>query len=138
MSINLNDARILSSSQACFLWRIHDSSLRKKIRQFPTGTIRRVGKTWVVTVKGMEAVFGERERGFTNDELKTVIETVENILKKEENYLSGTELFKKGVDTLTTSGFHSTFAQDVVQVITKQMDSRLFYQIYQIDERRTE
>lgn len=136
MSINLNDPRILSSSQACFIWGIHDSSLRKRIDQFPEGTIRRVGKTWLVTIEGMEKVFGERKRGFTEVELKGILKDVQNMLEKHKHEISGTQLFKLGVDFLIEKGYQTVIAQDIVRVAMKQMDSNLLFEIYQIDERR--
>lgn len=135
MSINLNHPQVLSSSQACFLWGIHDSSLRKRIDKFPEGTIRRVGKTWIVTAEGMEFVFGKRKNGFTHEELNRILGEVQVLLENEKNTLSGAKLFKKGVDYITNKGYHVTFAQDVVRVVTNQMDSDLFIQIYQFDGR---
>nr|WP_318184420.1 helix-turn-helix domain-containing protein [Metabacillus idriensis] len=60
---NLLDKNIMSSSQACREWGIDDSTLRKRIDQFPRGTIRKFGKTWVVTSEGMQHVFGEKRTG---------------------------------------------------------------------------
>jgi Helix-turn-helix domain len=137
MEINLNDSRILSSSTACFLWGIHDSSLRKKVYQFPEGTIRRFGTTWIVTTEGMEQVFGKRKRGFSIDELNFILQDVQRFLEqtKENQSLTATQMFKCGLDYLIKNGYHSAFAQDVMRVITNQMDSNLFFHIYQMDER---
>lgn len=135
MNVNLNDPHILASSQACFLWEIHDSSLRKKICQFPEGTIRRLGKSWIVTSEGMQAVFGEREKWFNKDELTGMMNDVQGLLK-EQNSLPATQLFKMGVDYLTNIGHHSVIAQDVVRVVMNQMNTELFFQIYQYDDRR--
>jgi Helix-turn-helix domain len=57
---NLLDKNIMSSTQACREWGIDNSALRKRIDQFPKGTIRKFGKTWVVTSEGMQHVFGEK------------------------------------------------------------------------------
>ncbi|MDX8289717.1 MULTISPECIES: helix-turn-helix domain-containing protein [Metabacillus] len=59
---NLLDENIMSSAQACKEWGIDDSALRKRVNQFPPGTIRKFGKTWVVTSEGMCRVFGEKRR----------------------------------------------------------------------------
>ncbi len=58
-TINLNDPSLLSSRQACQEWGINDSTLRKRINDFPDGTIRKFGSSWVVTREGMLAVFGQ-------------------------------------------------------------------------------
>ncbi|MFD4703929.1 helix-turn-helix domain-containing protein [Gottfriedia sp. NPDC058432] len=58
-TINLNDLSLLSSRQACQEWGINDSTLRKRINDFPEGTIRKFGSSWVVTREGMLAVFGQ-------------------------------------------------------------------------------
>ncbi len=57
---NLDDKNILSSSDACQEWGIEASTLRKRIDDFPYGTIRKFGTSWVVTREGMYAVFGEK------------------------------------------------------------------------------
>lgn len=59
---NLLDKNIMSSAQACQKWGIDNSTLRKRIDQFPKGTIRKFGKTWVVTSEGMNCVFGEKRK----------------------------------------------------------------------------
>lgn len=59
---NLDDKNILSSSDACREWGIEASTLRKRINDFPYGTIRKFGASWVVTREGMYAVFGEKRR----------------------------------------------------------------------------
>ncbi len=58
---NLNDERILSSADACRLWGIDSSSLRKQVHLFPEGTIRKLGRDWIVTFEGMANVFGRYE-----------------------------------------------------------------------------
>jgi hypothetical protein len=56
--INLKDQRILSSAEACIKWDIADSTLRRRVQDFPEGTIRKFSTTWVVTEEGMNHVFG--------------------------------------------------------------------------------
>jgi hydroxymethylpyrimidine pyrophosphatase-like HAD family hydrolase len=60
-TLNLNDSNILSAAQACLLWRIDSSTLRKRVKDFPEGTIRKFGNSYVVTKQGMETVFGTPE-----------------------------------------------------------------------------
>ena len=55
---NLFDERILSSTEACRLWDIDSSTLRKQVHLFPDGTIRKIGRDWIVTFDGMAHVFG--------------------------------------------------------------------------------
>ncbi|OIK08404.1 hypothetical protein BIV59_20220 [Bacillus sp. MUM 13] len=57
---NLDDRNILSSSDACKEWGIEASTLRRRINDFPYGTVRKFGTSWVVTREGMYAVFGEK------------------------------------------------------------------------------
>jgi hypothetical protein len=59
---NLDDSRIMSSSEACKIWGIDSSTLRKQIHLFPKGTIRKLGRDWIVTVEGMNHVFGTVEQ----------------------------------------------------------------------------
>lgn len=50
----------MSTKEAAIRWGYKDdSSIRKKIVQFPYGTARKFGKQWVVTKEGMEKIFGE-------------------------------------------------------------------------------
>lgn len=63
---NLDDHRILSSTEACRLWGIDSSSLRKQAHLFPKGTIRKIGRDWIVTVDGMTHVFGTLEERNTS------------------------------------------------------------------------
>jgi hypothetical protein len=57
--VNLDDPRIMAAKEACKKWKIDDSTLRKRIADFPSGTIKKFGKQWVVTQEGMETVFGK-------------------------------------------------------------------------------
>jgi hypothetical protein len=58
--INLNDSRIMSTKEAAEKWGFKDdSTIRKRITEFPPGTARKFGKQWVVTEEGMLVVFGE-------------------------------------------------------------------------------
>lgn len=56
--IDLTSREILSSQQACEEWGIDSSTLRKRVHDFPAGTIRKFGTTYAVTRAGMCAVFG--------------------------------------------------------------------------------
>ncbi|ASB91170.1 helix-turn-helix domain-containing protein [Bacillus sonorensis] len=56
--IDLSSREILSSQQACEEWGIDSSTLRKRVHDFPVGTIRKFGTTYAVTRAGMCAVFG--------------------------------------------------------------------------------
>jgi hypothetical protein len=60
-TLNLNDSNILSAAQACLLWGIDSSTLRKRVKDFPEGTIRKFGNSYVVTKQGMDTVFGTPE-----------------------------------------------------------------------------
>lgn len=57
--INLESHDILSSKQACKDWGIDTSTLRKRVCDFPKGSIRKFGTTYVVTRYGMTHVFGQ-------------------------------------------------------------------------------
>lgn len=58
--INLNDPRIMNTKEAATRWGKKDDSLiRHRKDEFPEGTIRKIGRDWVVTEEGMEAVFGK-------------------------------------------------------------------------------
>lgn len=58
---DLDDIRIFSSSEACKIWNIDSSTLRKQVHLFPKGTIRKLGRDWIVTKDGMDHVFGTIE-----------------------------------------------------------------------------
>ncbi|MFD0587772.1 helix-turn-helix domain-containing protein [Paenibacillus sp. GCM10027627] len=57
--INLDDSRIMNSKDAAKRWGKDDSSIRFRKNDFPSGTLRKIGRDWVVTEEGMEAVFGK-------------------------------------------------------------------------------
>ena len=51
---------LLSPEKAAKLWGLKDgSSIRHRIDDFPPGTTKKIGKQWVVSLKGMEIVFGD-------------------------------------------------------------------------------
>ena len=50
---------LMSTREAAELWGIDESSIRKRVGDFPPGTARKFGKQWVVTRDGMKKVFGE-------------------------------------------------------------------------------
>ncbi|MFN2746533.1 MULTISPECIES: helix-turn-helix domain-containing protein [Bacillus] len=58
--IDLTSRDILSSQQACEEWGIDSSTLRKRVHDFPVGTIRKFGTSYAVTRAGMCAVFGRK------------------------------------------------------------------------------
>ncbi|QWI78337.1 hypothetical protein JG486_30170 (plasmid) [Bacillus mycoides] len=60
--LNLLDNEILSSTDAIEEWGIEASTLRKRINDFPKGTIRKIGTTYAVTRFGMRCVFGSNKR----------------------------------------------------------------------------
>lgn len=58
--INLNDKRLMSTSEAAERWGFKsDSTIRNRVKEFPDGTIRKFGKSWVVSEEGMVKVFGK-------------------------------------------------------------------------------
>ncbi|WP_281998707.1 helix-turn-helix domain-containing protein [Priestia flexa] len=50
----------MTTSKAAERWLMKDRTIRAEwnLEKFPKGTIRKFGKTWIVTKEGMEAVFG--------------------------------------------------------------------------------
>jgi Helix-turn-helix domain len=50
---------LLSTKEASEFWGIDESTIRKRIDDFPHGTVRKFGKQWVVTREGMKKVFGK-------------------------------------------------------------------------------
>ena len=50
---------LMSTKEAAEIWGIDESTIRKRIDDFPPGTVRKFGKQWVVTKDGMKRVFGE-------------------------------------------------------------------------------
>lgn len=71
---NLDSRNILSSSEACKEWGIDSSTLRRRIHDFPHGTIRKFGTSWVVTREGMYVVFGEKKTQASFDSWKSKYE----------------------------------------------------------------
>ncbi|HHY2677048.1 TPA: helix-turn-helix domain-containing protein [Bacillus toyonensis] len=61
-TLNLLDNEILSSTDAIEEWGIEASTLRKRIYDFPKGSIRKIGTTYAVTRFGMRCVFGSNEK----------------------------------------------------------------------------
>lgn len=61
-SLDLLDNEILSSTDAIEEWGIDASTLRKRINNFPKGSIRKIGTTYAVTRFGMRCVFGSNKR----------------------------------------------------------------------------
>jgi hypothetical protein len=59
LCIDLDDPSIMSASDAAKQWGITDSRIRQVTDKFPKGTIRKLGKQWVVLERGMKAVFGD-------------------------------------------------------------------------------
>ncbi|MFK4378608.1 hypothetical protein ABH948_004027 [Bacillus sp. RC218] len=61
-SLDLLDNEILSSTDAIEEWGIEASTLRKRIKDFPKGSIRKISTTYAVTRFGMRCVFGSNKR----------------------------------------------------------------------------
>ncbi|MED1407517.1 helix-turn-helix domain-containing protein [Bacillus mycoides] len=61
-SLDLLDNEILSSTDAIEEWGIDASTLRKRINDFPKGSIRKIGTTYAVTRFGMRCVFGSNKQ----------------------------------------------------------------------------
>jgi len=60
LRINLDDPEIMSTKEAAKRWgKQDDSTIRHRVTEFPKGTIRKIGRDWVVTEEGMVAVFGK-------------------------------------------------------------------------------
>ena len=51
---------LMSTKEAAELWGIDESSIRKRIDDFPPGTVRKFGKQWVISRKGMKKIFGKK------------------------------------------------------------------------------
>lgn len=60
--LNLLDNEIMSSTDAIEEWGIESSTLRKRIQDFPRGSIRKIGTTYAVTRFGMRCVFGSNKK----------------------------------------------------------------------------
>ncbi|WP_175560605.1 helix-turn-helix domain-containing protein [Paenibacillus sp. NAIST15-1] len=55
----------MSTKEAATRWgKKDDSSIRHRRDEFPDGTLRKVGRDWVVTREGMEFVFGLSTEGY--------------------------------------------------------------------------
>ncbi|UYL94090.1 hypothetical protein PK51_gp59 [Geobacillus phage vB_GthS_PK5.1] len=52
---------LMSTKEAAEIWGLDESTIRKRIDDFPSGTVRKFGKQWVVSRKGMEKIFGKRK-----------------------------------------------------------------------------
>lgn len=60
--LNLLDNEIMSSTDAIEEWGIESSTLRKRINDFPKGSIRKIGTTYAVTRFGMRCVLGSNKK----------------------------------------------------------------------------
>lgn len=64
MDLDLRKLPIYSGSEASLLWgkdRFYVKTIMQKHpERFPEGSIRKIGKTWIVTQEGMETVTGEK------------------------------------------------------------------------------
>ncbi|EMY8535111.1 MULTISPECIES: helix-turn-helix domain-containing protein [Bacillus] len=60
--LNLLDNEIMSSTGAIEEWGIESSTLRKRINDFPKGSIRKIGTTYAVPRFGMRCVFGSDKK----------------------------------------------------------------------------
>ncbi|MGM1359904.1 helix-turn-helix domain-containing protein [Bacillus cereus group sp. BceL297] len=60
--LNLLDNEIMSSTDAIEEWGIKSSTLRKRINDFPKGSIRKIGTTYAVTRFGMRCVCGSNKK----------------------------------------------------------------------------
>ncbi|MCH3904138.1 MAG: helix-turn-helix domain-containing protein [Lactobacillus sp.] len=65
MRIDLNSKDIMSAKEAAEIWKVSEGYVRKTYQQtpekFPDGSIRKIGKQWVVTTEGMEAATGKKD-----------------------------------------------------------------------------
>lgn len=59
------DGELMSTKEAADRWGIDESYIRRKIHDFPPGTVRKFGKQWVVSRKGMEKIFGKKGKTMT-------------------------------------------------------------------------
>lgn len=69
MQINLNNPNIMSAKEAATIWHVSEGYVRKTYQQtpgkFPAGSVRKIGKQWVVTTAGMEAATGKKDPRLT-------------------------------------------------------------------------
>lgn len=81
----------MSGSEAAERWNIDPSNIRLRHQEFPEGTIRKFGKSWVVTEEGMYAVFGRPRKVYVEIIRTTTIESVDQavdtIQKAEIDFL---------------------------------------------------
>lgn len=65
MEINLNDPNIMDAKDASKIWGHAENYVRRTYKsnpsKFPKGSIRKFGKQWIVTTKGMEAITGVKD-----------------------------------------------------------------------------
>lgn len=65
MEINLNDPNIMDAGDASQIWGHAKNYVRRTYKsnpsKFPQGSIRKFGKQWIVTTKGMEAITGVKD-----------------------------------------------------------------------------
>lgn len=65
MSIDLNDENIMSAAEAAKIWGKNPAYVRNSVRQspekWPDGSHRVIGRTLVVTTKGMESATGMKD-----------------------------------------------------------------------------
>lgn len=63
--IDLDNPNIMSAKEAAQIWGLQEGFVRTHMRDnrnpFPPGTIRKFGKQWVVTTKGMESITGRKD-----------------------------------------------------------------------------
>lgn len=63
--INLNNKDIMDSKEASKIWGKASNYVRLRYKQspnkFPSGSIRKFGRSWVVTTEAMEAVTGIKD-----------------------------------------------------------------------------
>lgn len=65
MKINLDDLDIMDAQEASHIWGHASNYVRLFMKQnpskFPKGSIRKFGRSWVVTTQGMEAITGIKD-----------------------------------------------------------------------------
>lgn len=63
--IDLNSPDIISAQEASKIWGHAENYVRLFYQQnpdkFPEGSIRKIGRQWVVTIEGMEAITGVKD-----------------------------------------------------------------------------
>ena len=62
---NLDNPNIMSAREAGEIWGLSEGYVRVHMREaresFPPGTIRKFGKQWVITTRGMEFMTGRKD-----------------------------------------------------------------------------